>query len=164
MIFTFRLESVSSCQKTHCFSSFTAVSTPIFATKYALESSWRDPQLPHSPRDHNFPILNFRKCSSKHFSKFKNCQLGFKRRTEFQCLVSYCNPTLAGRRHLPLCMSRTSDGTGSRTSSPKGRPGASLSNRFGPSWRWENAMNSQRSGSYEAVSLKGKVSFNLRNP
>ena len=33
------------------FSSFPAVSTPIYATKYALESSLRDLQIPHSPRD-----------------------------------------------------------------------------------------------------------------
>ena len=44
-------------QKPNFFSSFSAVSTPIFATKYALESSWRDLQIPHSPRDRNFQIF-----------------------------------------------------------------------------------------------------------
>ena len=37
--------------------SFSAVSTPIFATKYSLESSWRDLQIPHSSRDLNFQNL-----------------------------------------------------------------------------------------------------------
>ena len=33
---------------------FSAVSTPIFASKYALETAWRDLQIPHSSRDLNF--------------------------------------------------------------------------------------------------------------
>jgi hypothetical protein len=39
------------------FSPFSAVSTPIFAISYALESCWRDVQIPQSPRDLNFQIF-----------------------------------------------------------------------------------------------------------
>ena len=39
-------------------SSFSAVSTPIFTIKYSLESSRRDLQIPHSPRDLKFHFFS----------------------------------------------------------------------------------------------------------
>ena len=37
--------------------SLSAVSKPIFVTKYALESSWQDLQIPYSPHDLNFQFF-----------------------------------------------------------------------------------------------------------
>ena len=38
---------------------FSSVSKPIFATKYAFESAWRELQIPRSSRDLNFQNFSF---------------------------------------------------------------------------------------------------------